>query len=164
MTESALALYLSDTVAKLKSAKMLNGTVTWARLWGRCETVNIYSALIAAEELAADVIFLAPGPGVVGTGTRYGFSGSSRVNTSQNNQNFRNTIFIPRISLQINDPTLWSKPSCLTHLPGRSPRQGPIFLFLFNQKSGKLFSNKIKRLWPSSGKHEAGFTSQKSIP
>jgi len=102
MTDSAsLPLYLSDTVAKLRATNMLNGTVTCGHAFGGdIETVNVYSALIAAkEELAADVILLAPGPGVVGTGTRYGFSGIEQGEHIDRVHKFKGIpVFIPRIS------------------------------------------------------------------
>jgi hypothetical protein len=78
MTDSAaLPLYLSDTVHRLKSDACLAGTVTCGHAFGGdLETINIYTALMAArEELGAEVIVVIPGPGVVGTSTRYGFGG-----------------------------------------------------------------------------------------
>lgn len=78
MSDSAsLSLSFSRTVPALISDGDLEGTVTYGQAFGGdLECVNIYTALIAArEELKADVILIAPGPGVVGTGTRYGFSG-----------------------------------------------------------------------------------------
>jgi len=78
MTDSAaLPLYLSNAIHRLKEDSLLEATVTCGHAFGGdLETVNIYTALIAAkEELKADVILVTPGPGVVGTFTRYGFSG-----------------------------------------------------------------------------------------
>lgn len=78
MTDSAaLPLHLSDTIYRLQKNKLLNGTVTCGHAFGGdLETVNLYTALIAArEELKAEIILITPGPGVVGTGTFYGFSG-----------------------------------------------------------------------------------------
>jgi len=75
--DAALPLYLSDTVYLLQSSGYLRGTVTCGHAFGGdIETVNFYSALIAAKEkLKADIIISTPGPGVVGTATRYGNSG-----------------------------------------------------------------------------------------
>ena len=102
MTDSAsLPLYLSNTIAELKAMHLLDGTVTCGHAFGGdVETVNIYSALIAAkEELKADVILLAPGPGVVGTGTRYGFSGIEQGEHIDRVRKFKGVpIFIPRLS------------------------------------------------------------------
>lgn len=78
MTDSAsLPLAFSNTIRLLKKEGVLAGTITAGQAFGGdLETVNLYTALLAAkEELRADIIVLTPGPGVVGTGTRYGFSG-----------------------------------------------------------------------------------------
>ncbi len=78
MNDSAsLPLAFSRIVHQAKKEKILDGTITAGQAFGGdLETVNIYTALIAArEEFAADIVLLMPGPGVVGTGTRYGFSG-----------------------------------------------------------------------------------------
>lgn len=102
MTDSAsLPLYLSDTVSRLKAEGMLAGTITCGHAFGGdIETVNVYTALTAAkEELKADVILLVPGPGVVGTGTRYGFSGIEQGEHIDRVNKFKGIpVFIPRIS------------------------------------------------------------------
>lgn len=73
----ALPLALSHTVAKLRELEMLAGTVTVGHAYGGdFEAVNLYSGLLAARHVvAADVIIVAIGPGVVGTGTRFGHTG-----------------------------------------------------------------------------------------
>ncbi len=78
MTDSAaLPIALSHLVRQLKSADLLQTTITAGHSFGGdLETVSIPSALIAAIEAAqADLIVCALGPGIVGTGTRLGFSG-----------------------------------------------------------------------------------------
>lgn len=78
MSDSAsLPLSLSNTVDYLKEKNLLAGTVTYGHAFGGdVETVNIYTALMAAkDEFNPDVIIITPGPGVVGTSTRYGYSG-----------------------------------------------------------------------------------------
>jgi hypothetical protein len=74
MTDSAaLPLALSDLVADLVVAGLLSETITCGQAFGGSrEAVNLHSALLLA---AGDAIVVAPGPGVVGTGTRFGFSG-----------------------------------------------------------------------------------------
>ncbi len=102
MTDSAsLPLCLSETIAGLKAEGLLAGTVTCGHAFGGdIEAVNVYSALMAArEELAADIILLIPGPGVVGTGTRYGFSGIEQGEHIDRVNKFKGIpVFIPRIS------------------------------------------------------------------
>jgi hypothetical protein len=74
MTDSAaLPLALSDTVVELRARGLLAETLTCGQAFGGDrEAVNVTSALLLAE---GDAIVVAPGPGVVGTGTRFGFGG-----------------------------------------------------------------------------------------
>jgi hypothetical protein len=73
----ALPLVFSRAVAELKSKGLLAGTVTVGHAFGGdLEAVNLYSGLLAARHvLRADVIVVAMGPGVVGTGTMFGHTG-----------------------------------------------------------------------------------------
>ncbi len=74
MTDSAaLPLALSDLVADLVGSGLLAETITCGQAFGgEREAVNLHSALLLA---AGDAVVVAPGPGVVGTGSRFGFSG-----------------------------------------------------------------------------------------
>jgi len=74
MTDSAaLPLALSDLVADLVDRSLLGETITCGHAFGgRREAVNLHSALMLAE---GDAVVVAPGPGMVGTGSRLGFSG-----------------------------------------------------------------------------------------
>lgn len=71
---AALPLALSRTVRCLKEKGMLAGTVTCGHAFGGdLEAVNVYSGLVAAYmALKADVIIVTMGPGIVGTGTKWG--------------------------------------------------------------------------------------------
>lgn len=71
----ALPLWLSRTVAALSSE--LVGTVTVGQAFGgRLEAVTLHSGLLAAVRvLAAEVVVVTQGPGNLGTGTTWGFSG-----------------------------------------------------------------------------------------
>ncbi|MDQ1437973.1 MAG: hypothetical protein QOK43_1602 [Acidimicrobiaceae bacterium] len=73
----ALPLALSDLVADLCDAGLLDGTVTAGQAFGgQFEAVNVPSALdVAAAAAAADAVVVGTGPGVVGTATAHGFSG-----------------------------------------------------------------------------------------
>ncbi|MEN3000735.1 MAG: DUF3866 family protein [Armatimonadota bacterium] len=78
MTDSAaLALDFSETVSWLKARGWLAGTITIGQAFGGdLEAVNLYSALLLARHtLHADFIVVGQGPGHLGTGTRWGFSG-----------------------------------------------------------------------------------------
>ncbi|MGQ0744319.1 MAG: DUF3866 family protein [Acidimicrobiales bacterium] len=78
MTDSAaLPVALSDQVYSLVSDGLLAATVSVGQAFGGdFEAVNIYSALQVADVMAgADAVVVAPGPGVVGTRSQFGFSG-----------------------------------------------------------------------------------------
>jgi hypothetical protein len=73
----ALPLWFSRTVAVLRGAGVLIGTVTVGQAFGGDEeAVTLHSGLLAARHvLDADVVVVTQGPGNMGTGTRWGFSG-----------------------------------------------------------------------------------------
>ena len=74
---AALPIQLSNSVRELKEKKLLDETITTGHSFGGdFESVNFYTGIIAAKEVVkADVVIVAMGPGIVGTGTKYGFSG-----------------------------------------------------------------------------------------
>ncbi|MGE5577610.1 MAG: DUF3866 family protein [Syntrophothermus sp.] len=71
---AALPIAFSRTVRELKAGGFLAGAVTVGHAFGGdLEAVNKHSGLIAAREaLEADVAVVTMGPGIVGTGTKYG--------------------------------------------------------------------------------------------
>ncbi|WP_051775256.1 DUF3866 family protein [Paenibacillus tyrfis] len=73
----ALPLAISGHVRQLRELGWLTGTVTYGHAYGGdVEAVNKYTALLAARHvLEADLAIVCMGPGIVGTGTPYGFSG-----------------------------------------------------------------------------------------
>lgn len=73
---AALPLALSDLAAELRSVGFIDHTITAGHAFGGdLEAVNVASALaLARHRLRADVVVVAMGPGVVGTGTRLGTS------------------------------------------------------------------------------------------
>ena len=75
--QGALPLAFSRSVAALRSAGLLAGSVTVGQSFGGdLEAVTVHSGLLAARlALAADLVILSQGPGNLGTGTRWGFSG-----------------------------------------------------------------------------------------
>lgn len=74
---AALPMYLSKNVDNLKSKGLIDSTITIGNAFGGdYECINIYTALITAKEiLKADAVFVSMGPGIAGTGTKYGFTG-----------------------------------------------------------------------------------------
>jgi Protein of unknown function (DUF3866) len=73
----ALPAWFSRTVAGLRAAGWLTATITTGQSFGGdLEAVSVHSGLLAARHAAgADVAIVAQGPGNLGTGTRWGFSG-----------------------------------------------------------------------------------------
>ncbi|MEC0271105.1 DUF3866 family protein [Paenibacillus anseongense] len=73
----ALPLAWSQHIAQLEALGWLQNTITYGQAYGgKLEAVNKFSALIAAKHAAkADICLVTMGPGIVGTGTRYGYSG-----------------------------------------------------------------------------------------
>ena len=73
----ALPAWFSRTIASLRAAGWLAGTVTAGQAFGGdLETVTVHTGLLAARHvLGAEVTVVAQGPGNLGSGTRWGFSG-----------------------------------------------------------------------------------------
>jgi hypothetical protein len=73
----ALPAWFSRTGAALREAGWLTATVTTGQSFGGdLETVTVHTGLLAARHvLGADIAVVAQGPGNLGTGTRWGFSG-----------------------------------------------------------------------------------------
>lgn len=75
----ALPAAFSRTCADLRAAGWLASVVTAGQAYGGdLEAVTVHSALLAAHHVVgADLVVVAQGPGNLGTGTRWGFSGLS---------------------------------------------------------------------------------------
>lgn len=73
----ALPLWFSRTVAGLREADWLCGSVTVGQAFGGdLEAVTVHTGLLAARLiLGADIAIVTQGPGNLGTGTKWGFSG-----------------------------------------------------------------------------------------
>jgi Protein of unknown function (DUF3866) len=73
----ALPAWFSLSCAALKDAGWLAATVTTGQAFGGdLETVTVHTGLLAARHVVqADIAVVAQGPGNLGTGTRWGFSG-----------------------------------------------------------------------------------------
>ena len=73
----ALPAWFSRTTAGLRAAGWLAGTITVGQSFGGdLEAVTVHTGLLAARHvLGADLAVVAQGPGNLGTGTRWGFSG-----------------------------------------------------------------------------------------
>ncbi|WCK55956.1 DUF3866 family protein [Aneurinibacillus sp. Ricciae_BoGa-3] len=99
---ASLPIALSRHVRHLERLGLITGTITYGHAFGGgTECVTFYSALVAAVCIwQADIIIVAPGPGVVGTGTALGFSGMEQVSILQAVHHLKGRpILIPRVSL-----------------------------------------------------------------
>jgi len=74
---AALPLAYSRLVSELKTAKLLDTTITIGQAFGGdYEAISLFSGLAAAKVVCgADIIIVGQGPGNAGTGTALGFSG-----------------------------------------------------------------------------------------
>lgn len=74
---AALPLAFSELIYQLQEKGLIQKTITVGHAFGGdLEAVNIYTGLIAAYQVVeADVVVVAMGPGIVGTGSQYGFTG-----------------------------------------------------------------------------------------
>lgn len=98
---AALPIAFSNSIKRLKKQSMIVGTITIGNAFGGdLDCVNIYNGLIAAKEiLKCDMAIVAMGPGIVGTGTQYGFTGIEQGNIIDAvNDLGGKAIAIPRIS------------------------------------------------------------------
>jgi Protein of unknown function (DUF3866) len=75
----ALPAWFSRTCAGLREAGWLAGTITVGQAFGGdLEAVTLHTGLLTARHvLGAEIAVVAQGPGNLGTGTRWGFSGVS---------------------------------------------------------------------------------------
>ncbi|MGC0271515.1 DUF3866 family protein [Pseudactinotalea sp. Z1739] len=75
--DAALPVWFSRAVAGLREADWLIGTISVGQAFGGDhEAVNVHTGLLVARYvLGADLVVVAQGPGNVGTGTAWGFSG-----------------------------------------------------------------------------------------
>lgn len=99
----ALPIDFSNTVRDLKYRGLIEKTITIGHAFGGdLECTNIYTGLIAAKEiLKGDVTIITMGPGIVGTGTKYGFSGIEQGNILDAvNTLGGKAILVPRISFK----------------------------------------------------------------
>jgi hypothetical protein len=73
--EAALDIHVSHICRQLTEAGIIWRTITCGQaLGGEVETVSLHSALLSAHAMGADVAVASQGPGIMGTGTRFGTS------------------------------------------------------------------------------------------
>ena len=97
---AALPLALSKHMRILKENKQFHSITIGQAFGGEFEAVNLQTALqFAVNHLKSDYILVSMGPGVVGTGTRYGFSGMMQANWANTIGSLKGVpVWVPRIS------------------------------------------------------------------
>ncbi|MFC0558216.1 DUF3866 family protein [Halalkalibacter alkalisediminis] len=98
--QAGLALAMSDQLRALHQQGRFHSITVGQAFGGEFEAVTIASALqFAKNTLEADFIVISVGPGVVGTGTRFGFSGMIMSHWSHTISALEGVpIWIPRLS------------------------------------------------------------------
>jgi hypothetical protein len=96
----ALPGSLSRDVAELRSRGLLAGHVTAGPAYGgEGEAVGLVGALDAAGDLGWDAVVAGPGPGILGSATRYGHGGMAALETAHAALALRlPTLVSPRLS------------------------------------------------------------------
>ncbi|MFV8829410.1 DUF3866 family protein [Alkalihalobacterium sp. APHAB7] len=98
--EAALPLKISEHLRILSKEEQFHSITVGQAFGGEFEAVNLITAIqYADQKLKSDVILITLGPGVVGTGTVYGFSGMELANWANIVGSLEGQpVWIPRIS------------------------------------------------------------------
>lgn len=98
--DACLPLSYSNHIRALKKDSRFSTITIGQAFGGTYEAVNLQSALqFAHEKLNPEIILITTGPGVVGTGTTYGFSAMSQANWANVvGSLFGKPVWIPRLS------------------------------------------------------------------
>lgn len=104
---AALPIAFSRLVKDLKVCGLIDLTITCGHAFGGdLEAVNVYSALAAAKAVGdVDLIVVAMGPGIAGTGTKYGFTGIEQAYILEAAERMGGIpVAVPRISFADSRP------------------------------------------------------------
>ncbi|KHF41750.1 DUF3866 family protein [Halalkalibacter okhensis] len=98
--QASLPLMMSDQLRHLKEQEHFYSISVGQAFGAQYEAITVASALqFAKQVLKAEIILISVGPGVVGTGTRYGFTGMALSHWSHTVSALNGTpIWIPRLS------------------------------------------------------------------
>lgn len=100
--EASLPLSLSEHMRILQKNENFHSITIGQAFGGQFEAVNLHTALqFAYEQLQSDYVVISLGPGVVGTGSLYGFSGMVLADWANIIGSFHGIpIWVPRISFK----------------------------------------------------------------
>ncbi|WP_332633891.1 DUF3866 family protein [Halalkalibacter flavus] len=98
--QASLPLTMSDQLRKLEEQMHFYSISVGQAFGAQYEAVTVASALqFATQVLKAEIILISVGPGVIGTGTRYGFTGMAQSHWSHTVSALNGKpIWIPRMS------------------------------------------------------------------
>lgn len=156
----SLPIDLSFSVRELKEMKIIDGTITSGNAFGGdLEAVNIYDALIIAKNvLKCDIAVITMGPGIVGTGTKYGFTGIEQgyiidaINTLKGIP-----VFIPRLSFQDSRKRHYGiSHHTLTILSEIAKTKANVVFPVFDEKKNNILLSQIRKYCIDS-KHTISF-------
>ena len=144
----ALPINFSKNVAYLKEKNLIQGTITFGQAFGGdYEAVNIYTALLGAKYiLKSDITIITMGPGITGTGTKYGFTGIEQGNIIDATNTLGGTpVFIPRISFADKRSRHYGiSHHSLTILNEIAKTKTYLFIPLFLEEDNKYIKTQIK--------------------
>lgn len=97
---AGLVAGFSEVLCRVEERRMATTITVGQALGGQIEAVNVYSGLLAARKVVgAEVAVVGPGPGHLGTGTKYGFSSLSLLEAANAAAALEgNPLLIPRVS------------------------------------------------------------------
>jgi hypothetical protein len=146
---AALPICFSKNIAILKEKNLLDTTITIGNAFGGdYECVNIYTGLQTAVQLAdCHIILVSMGPGITGTGTRYGFSGLELgLYVDLTYRLGGECCFVPRISFaDVRERHYGISHHTLTMLKDIIQSPIPLTLPILNKSLIQVMINQIKR-------------------
>ncbi|MEZ0536068.1 DUF3866 family protein [Caldicellulosiruptoraceae bacterium PP1] len=87
---------LSENIQYLKSKKLIDFVITCGEAFnGDFECINEINSIILSQQLQADVIIIGPLPGIVGTGSKFGFSTYNMIHVIEDIYRFNGQAILP---------------------------------------------------------------------
>ncbi|WP_078553147.1 DUF3866 family protein [Bacillus alkalicellulosilyticus] len=147
--EAALPLTISEHIREIKKDRNVSTITIGQAFGGDYEAVTLHTALqFAKEVLASDVIVVTLGPGVVGTGSTYGFSGMALAEWANSIGGLGGCpVWIPRISFaEKRDRHYGLSHHILTPLSQFTFVKSVLPLPLLHREWNEVIDNQIKKL------------------
>ncbi|MBP3951085.1 DUF3866 family protein [Bacillus suaedae] len=159
--QAALPLQMSDQHRLLQQEEAFTSITVGQAFGGDYEATTIASALqFANDVLKSDVILISVGPGVVGTGTQYGFSGMIQAEWSHMISALNgNPIWIPRVSFaDQRSRHIGISHHTLTPLCRFTFKPAHLYLPKMNDEQGNHIKRQLEEYHPFSTQHHIVFS------